>query len=30
MNMRRLLFNMVLRNEITVEAMHEILDYYEK
>ena len=26
--MRKLLFNMVLTNEISEEAMHKIMDYY--
>ena len=26
--MRRLLFNMVLANEISEESMHKIMDYY--
>ena len=26
--MRRLLFNMVLTNQISEEAMHTIMDYY--
>ena len=26
--MRRLLFDMVLKNELSEEAMHKIMDYY--
>ena len=26
--MRKLLFNMVLTNQISEEAMHQIMDYY--